>query len=90
MDWFLHHRDLHHERVNHEDSQRISKLQHCEDQCNWNLFDIPLVMEKMDKFYKNNPGTTVNVIFSSKKNIYTARRSELTKSTYIDDSRQGK
>ena len=50
MDWFLHHRDLHHERVNHEDPQRISKLQRCEDQCNWNLFDIPLAMEKIDKF----------------------------------------
>ena len=50
MDWFLHHRDLRHERVNHKDPQRIWKLQHYEDQCNWNLFDIPLVMEKIDKF----------------------------------------
>ena len=73
---------LHHEDIK-KDHLRISKLQHHEDQYNWNGLEFPLEIQKIGKSEKNNPGIAVNVLFNKKKSIYTARRSELNgKSTY--------
>ena len=60
-----------------KDHQRISKLQHNEDQHNWNELEFPLAIQKIGKFERNNPGIAVNVLFNKKQSIYTARRSEL-------------
>ena len=67
---------LHHKEIA-KDPQRISKLQHYEDQYNWNKLEFPLAIQKIAKFEKNNPGTAVNVLFKNKESIYAARRSEL-------------
>ena len=57
--------------------ERISSLEHYENQYNWEGLEFPVSIKKIDKFEKNNPGIAVNVLFSNKKNqnIYTARRS---------------
>ena len=47
-----------------------------ENQYNWKGLDFPASIKKIDKFEKNNPDIVVNVLFSNKKNIYTACRSE--------------
>ena len=67
---------LHHEDIKHN-PERISLLQHYEDQYNRNGLQFPLAIQKIGKFEKNNPGIAVNVLFNKKKSIYTARRSEL-------------
>ena len=67
---------LHHEEIKHH-PERISLLKHYEDQYNWNGLKFPLAIQKIGKFEKINPGTTVNVLFNEKESIYTARRSEL-------------
>ena len=49
-----------------------------ENQGNWEGFQFPVSIKKIDKFVKNNPGMAVNVLFSNKKsqkkNKYTVRR----------------
>ena len=69
---------LHHEEIK-KDHQRISRVQHYEDQYNWNGVEFPLAIQKIGKFGKNNPGIVVNVLFNKKKSIYTARKSELNR-----------
>ena len=66
---------LHHEEVRHH-PERISLLRPYENQDNWKGVEFPVSIKKIDKFEKNNPDIAVNVLFSNKKNIYTARRSE--------------
>ena len=46
---------LHHEEIA-KYPQRISKLQHYEDQHNWDVLKFPLAIQKVGKFEKNNPG----------------------------------
>ena len=52
-----------------------------ENQHNWKGLEFPVSNKKIDKFEKNNPGLTVNLLFSNKKSqkkkIYTVRRSGL-------------
>ena len=67
---------LHHEEIA-KDPQRISKLQHYDDQYNWNGTELPLAIQKIGKFERNNQGIAVNVLFNKKESIYTARRSDL-------------
>ena len=57
--------------------KRIGLLRPYEKQYNWKGLKFPVLIKKIDKFEKNNPGTTVNVLFSKKKsqNIHTAHRS---------------
>ena len=59
---------LDHEEIK-KDHQRISRLQHYEDQCNWNRLEFPLAIQKIGKFVKNNPGIAANVLFNKKKGI---------------------
>ena len=54
---------LHHEEI-YSHPERIRKLQRYENQYNW------------EKSEKNNPDIAVNVLFTGKKGIFTARRSE--------------
>ena len=63
---------LHHENIKHH-PERISLLQHHEDQYNWNELEFLLAIQKIGKLEKNNPGIAVNVLFNKKKSIYTAR-----------------
>ena len=67
---------LHHEEIEHH-PERISLLQHYEDQYNWNGLEFPLAIQKIGKFERNNPGIAINVLFNNKESIYTATRSEL-------------
>ena len=67
---------LHHEEIK-KDHQRISRLQHYEDQYNWNRLKFPLAIQNIGKFERNNPGIAVNVLFNKKENLYTVHRSEL-------------
>ena len=67
---------LHHEEIKHY-HKRISFLWHYEHKYNQQGFEFPLAIQKLGKYEKNNPGIVVNVLFYSKKYIYTARRSEL-------------
>ena len=67
---------LHQEEIA-KDAQHISKLQHYEDQYNWNAIKFPLAIQKIGKFEKKNPGIAVNVLFNKKESIYTACRSDL-------------
>ena len=57
--------------------ERISKLQYYEDQYNRNGLEFLLAIHKIGKFERKNSGVAVNVLFNSKKEIYTARKSEL-------------
>ena len=69
---------LHHEEIKKDINEyRISKLRSYENQYNWEGLEFPVSIKNNDQFQKNNPGMTVNVLFSTKKNqnIYTARRS---------------
>ena len=50
---------------------------HPEYQCNWKELKFLLATQKIGKFQKINPGIALNVLFNSKKGIYTTRRSEL-------------
>ena len=55
--------------------ERISLLRPYENQYNWKGLEFQVLIQKIDKFEKNNPDIAVNVLLSNKKNIYTARRS---------------
>ena len=66
---------LHHKEIKHY-PDGISLLRPYENQYNWEGLEFPVSIKKIDKFEKNNPGISVNVLFSNKKSIYTARRSE--------------
>ena len=66
---------LHHEEID-SNPERITKLQRYENQCNWGSLKFPVAINKIDKFEKNNPDIAVNVLFTGKKGILTARRSE--------------
>ena len=55
---------------------RISLLRPYENQHNWKGLEFPVSIKKIKKFEKHNPGIAVNVLFSNKKYIYKARRSE--------------
>ena len=70
---------LHHEEMKNN-PDRISLLRPFENQHKWKGLEFPISIKKNDKFEKNNPGITVNVLFSNKKhqkkNIYTVHRSE--------------
>ena len=66
---------LHHEEIKNN-LERISLLRPYENQYNWKGLEFPVSIKKIDKFEKNNPDIAVNVLFSKKKNMYTARRSE--------------
>ena len=65
---------LHHEEIKNN-IERISLLRAYENQYNWKGLEFPLLIKKIDKFEKSNADIAVNVLFSNKKNIYTARRS---------------
>ena len=56
-------RSIHQEETEHHPGI-ISLLQHYEDQYNWNGLKSSL------KFEKDNPGTAVNKLFNSKKDIH--------------------
>ena len=56
-------------------AQRISKLQHHEDQYNWQGLEFPLAIQKLGKFEKKNLDIAVNVQYNNKKGIRTARGS---------------
>ena len=66
--------------LNHEEidshPQRITKLQRYENQYNWGGLKFRVAINKRGKFEKNNPDIAVNVLFTGKKGIFTARRSE--------------
>ena len=58
----------------------ILKLQHYDDQYNWNGFEFPLAIQIID-----NPGIAVNVLFNSKNGTYTPqvlKNIVASKSTY--------
>ena len=65
----------HHEDIENN-SERISKLVHSEDQYNWQEIEFPLAIQKISKFKKNNPDIAVDMPFNSKKGIYAACSSE--------------
>ena len=69
---------LYHEEIK-KDRQRISRLRPYENQYNWEGLDFPVSIKKIDRFEKNNPEISVNVLFNNKKNqkknIYTTCRS---------------
>ena len=66
---------LHCEEIKHH-PERISLLRPYENQYNWKGVEFPVSIKKIDKVEKNNPDIAVNMLFSYKKNIYAARRSE--------------
>ena len=66
---------LHCEEIKHH-PERISLLRPHENQYNWKGVEFPVSIKSIDKVEKNNPDIAVNVLFSYKKNIYAARRSE--------------
>ena len=66
---------LHHGEIG-KDPQRVSKLQPFFDRYNWKGLEFPVSINKIDKFEKKNPDIAVNVLFTGKKSIYTARRSD--------------
>ena len=57
---------LHHEEIK-KDHQRMSNLTPCEKQYNWKGIEFPVSIKKIDRFEKNNPGISVNVLLSNKK-----------------------
>ena len=67
---------LHHEEIGKDHSERISKLKPFAERYNWNGLEFPVAIEKIGKFEKNNQEIAVNVLFTSKKDIYIPRRSE--------------
>lgn len=60
-----------------KDLQHISKPNRYESQYSLQELEFPVNLRKIGMFKKKNFGITVKVLFSSKKSIYTARRSEL-------------
>ena len=71
---------LHDEEIE-KDHQHTLKLEPYEKQHNWERFEFPVLINKIDKFEKNKTGIAVNVLFNNKKNqkkknIYIVRRSE--------------
>ena len=69
-----------HEEIK-RDHQRTSKLRSYENQYNWEGLEFPVLIKKIDKFEKNNPGMAVNVLFNNKKNQ--------KKEIYIQSAGQG-
>ena len=67
---------LHHEEIKYY-LERISLLQHYEEQYNWNKLEFPLAIQKIGKFERNNPSIAINVLFNKKESICTICRSEL-------------
>ena len=57
---------LHHEEIK-KDHKSISKRRSYENQYNWEGLEFPVPIKKIDEFEKNNPGITVNLLFSNKK-----------------------
>ena len=53
-----------------KERQPISKLQHQEDQYNWQRAEPLLAIQKVGKFENNNTDIAVNVLFNSQKDIY--------------------
>ena len=53
-----------------KERQRISKLQHYEDQYKWQRPESLLAIPKIGKFEKNNTDIAVNMPFNSQKGIY--------------------
>ena len=41
-----------------------------ENQYNWKMVEFPVLIKRIDKPEKNNPGRAVNVLFSNKKKKY--------------------
>ena len=58
---------LYHEEIT-KDRQRISKLRPYENHYNWEGLEFPVSIKKIDRFEKNNPDISVNVLFNNKKN----------------------
>ena len=69
---------IHYQEIE-KDHLGVLRLQHYEDQYNWNSLEFPLAIQKVSKFERNNPGMAVTVLLSNmkNKNIYTVPRSEL-------------
>ena len=62
------------------------KLQHYDDQYNWNGFEFPLATQIID-----NPGISVNVLFNSKNGTYASqvlKNIVASKSTYSGQGKQ--
>ena len=59
-----------------KERQPISKLQHYEDQYNWQRPEPLLAIQKVGKFQNNNTYIAVNVLFNSQKGIYKPFLSE--------------
>ena len=57
---------LHHEEIKHN-PETISLLRYYEKQYNWKRLEFPVLMKKIDKLERKNPGITVNVLFSNNK-----------------------
>ena len=60
---------FHHEDIKHH-PDRISLLRSYEKHYNWKGLNFPVSIKKNDKFEKNNPGISVNVLFSNEQYIY--------------------
>ena len=57
---------LHHEEIKHN-PETISLLRYYEKQYNWKRLEFPVLIKKIDKLERKNPGITVNVLFSNNK-----------------------
>ena len=57
---------FHHEDIKHH-PDRISLLRSYEKHYNWKGLNFPVLIKKIDKFERNNPGISVNVLFSNEK-----------------------
>ena len=72
---------LHHQEIKHN-LERISLLRSYEKQCNRKGFEFPVLIKKIDKFQKKNPGIAVNVFFSnnekSGQNVTLSAKSRFT------------
>ena len=84
---------LHHEEIDSH-PERITKLQHYEDQCNWQGLEFPVAINKIGKFEKNNEDIAVNVlcIYSGQKRGTSkdedeeerTERKKMVKSQYLE------
>ena len=63
----------HNENIYHH-PERISLLQHYEDQYYWNGLEFQLTIQKIGKFEKNNSGIAVIVLFNCKNDVHTVHR----------------
>ena len=71
---------LHHEEIDSH-PERITKLQHYEDQYNWQGLEFPVAINKIDKFEKNNEDIAVNVLY-----IYSGQK----RGTSKDEDEEGR